>query len=223
MLEESLNFFNFSEYEIKSFLALYILGAGTAEQIAEFSGIPRTSAYKALEKLLKKGLIRKRSGRPRIYVSISLEELREIAIKKIDEIIEEIRDLQNQYGRMGEPQVVFTLWGKDKVLKKIGEFVDIAEKEIVLSTPHFEEIYKDIQKCIDRALKRGVEILLIIPPKTKVPKGFKVYRKDGLIATDLLVDGKYALLASANLDACGYTDNERLVEHLRNFIELMLS
>jgi hypothetical protein len=47
-------------------------------------------------------------------------------------------------------------------------------------------------------------------------------RRSGLIATDVISDNKEALLASPDLNACGYTDNALLAEHMQRFLEIMI-
>jgi hypothetical protein len=54
-----------------------------------------------------------------------------------------------------------------------------------------------------------------------VPKGFIAVRRTALIATDVISDGKIALLASSDLSACGYTDNATLAGHLADFLRIM--
>src|SRR4030042_1567483 len=53
-----------SQYESRAYLALVALGSSTANFVAEAAQIPRTSAYKVMESLEKKGFARKLPGRP---------------------------------------------------------------------------------------------------------------------------------------------------------------
>ncbi len=63
----------------------------------------------------------------------------------------------------------------------------------------------------------------MLPLRTRgCPPNITVYRKEGLIATDIVSDKTRALLAGADLDACGYTDNPALALHVYQFITMMM-
>lgn len=55
----------------------------------------------------------------------------------------------------------------------------------------------------------------------KAPRSVNVIRRRALIATDVIADGKTALIAAPDLSACGYTDNEVLSRHLEEFLRIM--
>ena len=75
---------------------------------------------------------------------------------------------------------------------------------------------------MENAVKRGVDLVVITAPGQKAPGGVRVVRRSGLIATDVISDGTRALLASPDLNACGYTDNPALAEHLERFLEILM-
>jgi sugar-specific transcriptional regulator TrmB len=108
------------------------------------------------------------------------------------------------------------------VLEKIGELLDKSLKSFMISTPLFNEINDNLYKKIENAVKRGVTITIITAPGQSIPENSKVIRRKGLIATDVISDNKEALLASPDLNACGYTDNALLAEHMQKFLEIMV-
>ena len=211
-----------SIYESKAYLALISLGVGSAEVIAEMSRIPRTSAYKTLESLEKKGFVSSTEGRPRMYKPVDLKSVRERIISDVNELFDKLEFIQEFVTERGEPQLVYTIYGHEKVIKKIAEIIDSTELELIISTPKFSEIRKELMKNIEMAINRGVNVIIVTLPNQKVPKGAKVYRKEGLIATDIVSDNKRALLTSPELNACGYTDNPALSQHLTHFINIMI-
>ncbi len=219
---ESMEKLGLSQYEIKAFLALLMLGVGSAEVIAKNAKIPRTSAYKVLDSLEKKGFIVSSEGRPKMYKPENLKALKNRIIGEIDELFEKLEFVESIFMEKGEPQLVYTIYGKDKVMKKIAEMIDLAEDEIIISTPKISELRRSLEKNIERALKRGVNIIVVTHANQRVPPGVMVYRKKGLMATDIVCDNKSALLASPELNACGYTDNPALAQHLTHFINILI-
>ncbi|MCJ2520054.1 MAG: hypothetical protein LN412_03790 [Candidatus Thermoplasmatota archaeon] len=122
----------------------------------------------------------------------------------------------------GEPQLIFTIMDKQRVLAKIAELLDTATSSFIISTPTLSEIREYLRKRIEAALKRGVHITIITAPNQKVLEGVEVVRKQGLIATDIIADGEKALIAAPDLNACGYTDNASLAKHLENFLIILM-
>ena len=219
---KSLEKLGLSLYETKAFLALIALGVGSAETIAKTADIPRTSAYKVLDSLEEKGFIISSKGRPKMYRPENLKSLRKKIVEEIDELFEKLEFVESVFLEKGEPQLVYTIYGKEKVLKKIAQMIDEAEEEIIISTPRVSEIRNNLSKNIDRALKRGVNVVFVTLPNQRVPQGVTVHRRDGLIATDIVCDNRKALLASPELSACGYTDNPALAQHLTHFINILI-
>ncbi len=129
-----------------------------------------------------------------------------------------VKDLLSE---RGVPQLVYTIMGRDRVIDKIGEMIDKSENGFVISSPSFPEIRKRLGKRFAAAASRGVKVTVITNPFVKVPKAFQVVRRKALIATDVISDGRNALLAAPDLSACGFTDNEVLSAHLADFLRIM--
>ncbi len=219
----SLQKIGLSQYEAKAFLAVVVLGVGNAEIIAQTAGIPRTSSYKVLDALEKKGFVVSSEGRPKIYKPEELSKIRDRFVSEVDELFDKLEFVHEYLMEKGEPQLVYTIYGRERVLRKLMEIVDLSDYELIISTPVFSEIRKALLKNLEQAVNRGVRVIIITSPNQKVPLNANIYRREGLIATDVVSDNKRALLASPALEACGYTDNPSLAEHLTNFIRIMLS
>jgi sugar-specific transcriptional regulator TrmB len=125
-------------------------------------------------------------------------------------------------GQHGEPQLVYLLSGREKVLAKIGEMLDQATQEFILTTPQISELREELRKQVGNALKRGVQVTFVTGPHQKVPEGIRVLARENLLATEVLADGAHALLAAPGLDACGFTDNPILTAHLKQFLDVVL-
>jgi len=211
-----------SPYESRAYIALVIHGYGNAETIATTAMIPRTSSYKILESLVEKGFANVAEGRPRIYKPVRPRSIYERISGELKDVFDKLEMLQEIISEIGEPQLFFMIYGKEKVITKIGELVDTSSEQLIIATPTFSEIYSKLEKNFQNALTRGTDIIVISTPTQRVPKEFRVVKKERLVATDIVSDRKKAMLASSELEACGYTDNASLVEHLNRFLEILI-
>jgi sugar-specific transcriptional regulator TrmB len=123
----------------------------------------------------------------------------------------------------GEPQLVYTIVTKPRVLEKIGELIDQAAETSIIATPTFSEIRESMGKKIEQAIARGIRFTIITEPGQRIPEGASSVHRKGLIATDVIIDGASALIAAPDLSACGYTDNASLSKHLENFLEIIMN
>ena len=214
----NLSMFSLSEYEVRAYLSLVMNGFGSAEGIAKTGGIPRTSAYKVLQMLCSKGFAFSVRGRPMIFKPESPERLKKLAGERVGDVFNRLATLSELLSDRGEPHLIYTIYGRDKVMKKMAEMLDMTEKYLVLSTPSYRLLYKEIGRKVENALKRGVEVSLIARSGADAPHGIKLYKKEELLATDVVSDGERAFIADPELEACGYTDNPLLARHLERFL-----
>ena len=212
-----------TNYEARCYLGAIALGSGRAEEIAELARVPRTSAYKALDSLAARGFMEQSEDRPMRFIPADPLSLLGRLRGDLDTTFDRIAGIQEAFGTRGVPQVVYTLNGEDRVLMKIGEMIERAKKRIIISSPNISVIRKHHGKSFERALERGVEVLVIAPPFVKLPKCTQAVRRNLQIATDLVMDGEEALIASADLTACGFTDNALLAIHVEGFLEIVMS
>jgi len=212
-----------SGYEARGYIALVAHGYGSAETIAETAKIPRTSAYKVLQSLCLKGFAMSTRGRPTIFKPESPSKVKARVIDHLEDTFSKLDLLHEVLRSKGEPQLVYTIVTKPKVMEKIGELIDQAMATCIISTPTFSEIRESMGKKIEQAIDRGIRFTIITEPGQKIPTGATVVSRKGLIATDVIVDGASALIAAPDLSACGYTDNASLSKHLENFLELIMN
>lgn len=209
-------------YEARAYIALVARGVGDAAALAQAARIPRTSAYKVLESLVDKGYAVPSGGKPILFRPKAPLEMAEGLKTAIQEVFEKLDALHRVVGERGEPQLVYLLGGKEKVLSKIGDLLDQSQATFILTTPQIAEIRDELGKRIAHAVKRGVRVTFVSAPLQRVPEGVEYVPRENLLATEVLADGEHALLAAPGLDACGFTDNPILTAHLRQFLEVIL-
>ncbi len=222
-IHEMLKVLGLSSYEAQGFAALVYHGVANADTVADTAKIPRTSAYKVMESLVEKGFAKETEGRPRMFKPENMGKIKAEYEQKLDDLFKNLRGLQDMLPSKGEPQLVYTIYGTQKVMGKLSEMFNLTESEIFICTPKVREIRTELRKNIENAIKRGVKVVFVTPPNKRVPSNTTVYRKDGLIATDVVSDQARALLAGPELDACGYTDNPALALHVYQFINMMIN
>lgn len=210
-----------TEYESRAYVALVASGTSSASFVADIAQIPRTSAYRTLQGLERKGFAHSRGGRPRKFTPAEPSELGERAASEVRETFVRIDSVKDLLSQRGVPQLVYTIVGKERVLDKIGEMLDKSEHSFVISSPSIAEFRRRMGKRFTDAISRGVQVTVITNPFVKVPENVRVVRRKGLIATDVIADASNALLAAPDLSACGYTDNETLSQHLQEFLRIM--
>ncbi len=211
-----------TQYEARAYIALVARGVGDAATLASAAGIPRTSAYKVLESLAAKGYAKPTGGKPILFRPTPPIDVAESLKGAIQEVFERLANLHRVVAEHGEPQLVYLLSGREKVVQKIGELLDQSTRTFILTTPGIAEVRDQLGKKFQHAVKRGVQITFVTAPLQRVPEGVEYVPRDNLLATEVLADGEHALLAAPGLDACGFTDNPILTSHLKQFLEVVL-
>ncbi|WP_455392223.1 TrmB family transcriptional regulator [[Eubacterium] cellulosolvens] len=222
LLADKLSMLGLSPYEARAYIALVAHGYGNAEVIATTAQIPRTSSYKILQALEDKGFAIGTQGRPKIFKPEPPGSIYEKFKNDLEQTFKKLTLLHEIVHDRGMPQLIFTIAGKDKVLEKIGELLDMSTTSFMVSTPSFSSVRDKLQKKFQNAVVRGVKITIITGPTQGISEYGEVIHRKGLLATDVISDNKQALIAAPDLSACGYTDNELLSKHLQDFLEIML-
>ncbi|HLM70384.1 MAG: TrmB family transcriptional regulator [Candidatus Lutacidiplasmatales archaeon] len=211
-----------TQYEARAYIALVARGLGDAATLATAAGIPRTSAYKVLESLAEKGYAKPTGGKPILFRPTPPLDVAETLKTAIQEVFEKLALLHRVVAEHGEPQLVYLLSGREKVLQKIGELLDQSTEAFILTTPQLADLRDELGKKIQHAVKRGVRVTFITTPLQRIPEGVQFVQRENLRATEALSDGAHALLAAPGLEACGFTDNPILIAHLKQFLEMVL-
>jgi sugar-specific transcriptional regulator TrmB len=210
-------------YEARAYIALVGRGVGDAATLAHTARIPRTSAHKVLESLAEKGYAAPSGGKPILFRPKPPLEVAESLKGSIAEVFDKLEALHRAVAEHGEPQLVYLLSGRERVVGKIAELLDQSMQTFILTTPQVADVRDALGKKVLSAVKRGVQVTFVTAPLQKVPEGVQYVTRGNLLATEVLADGRHALLAAPGLDACGFTDNPILTAHLKQFLEVILA
>ncbi len=156
-LIEVLKDFRFSEYEIRVLLCLVQEGDLSASEIAEKSGIPRTSVYDVIKSLESKGLVES-YGKPKKFRALSAERLVKLFSLKLKEKLDIISSSLKELEKKSKKEIVELIKG-ETAYKIIEEILRRAE-DIKVYSISLNDKLRSILDGIDgkkevRELKRG--------------------------------------------------------------------
>jgi len=169
-LIEVLRDFKLSDYEIKVLLTLVSEGELTASEIAEKSGIPRTSVYEVVKSLEKKGFVICQ-GKPLKVRALSAEQLVKMFAKKLEEkmkVIEKLTEIEK-----ARKEEVVSVYRGDVVFDIIETVLRDSKRVIVASLNMDEKLEKIIdsiecEKFVRKRERGGSVVHSIIVADDKV-------------------------------------------------------
>ena len=211
-----------TDYEARAYIALVARGIGDAAAIAQAAGIPRRRPTRSSNRWRRRTTHSRAGGKPLLFKPRRPIEVAESLKGSIQEVFEKLEALHDIAAEHGEPQLVYLLNGREKVIGKIADLLDQSTKTFILTTPQVSDIRDELGKKFAHAVKRGVEVTFVTAPLQKIPEGVRVIPRNNLLATEVLADNQHALLAGPNLEAAGFTDNPILTAHLQQFLEIIL-
>jgi sugar-specific transcriptional regulator TrmB len=220
-LVDSLKRLGLTSYEAKCYVSLVGLGPSDPRKVAADASIPYPSAYEALRKLAADGWAEVVTDRPRRYRARKPARVRAMVDARVGEAFEELERMYNPRPAP-EAELVYTIRGREKVLGKIYELVEGATESIVLVAPTVGLQDGRLLTLLEEAIARGVELRAVGDEEATgvLPPGAEI-RTGSLVAVDLLVDGKAALISLPDYSACGWIDSPAVASHFSQFLELL--
>ncbi|MFC7203017.1 TrmB family transcriptional regulator [Haloferax namakaokahaiae] len=151
-----------SDYEARTLVGLLRLGRGSAREVSDVVEVPRSRVYDAVESLHEMGLVDIRYGTPKEFIPVS----RETTIRKFEVKYEDLtEELSTTLERLLPTELrteqigVWTVTGSDNVSRRIVEFVNDAQEEVVLMSKE-ALLTEEIVDALSRAEERGIDIYL---------------------------------------------------------------
>jgi len=218
---EQLRSMGLTAYEAKCYVSLTGLGPADPRKVAAEARIPHPNAYEALKRLAAMGWVDLVVKRPATYRARQPDSVRSMVSSKVDETFDSLGKFYNPES-VEEAELVYTLRGREKVLAKVYEMLRCAKESVVLAAPSVGLEDAKLLELLAGAVDRGVNVRAIgdegapglLPPATEIRTGH-------LVAIDLLVDGKFAMISLPDYSACGWIDSPAVASHFRQFLELL--
>jgi len=220
-LVEQLKSLGLTSYEAKCYVSLVRLGPASPRAVSADAAIPYPSAYGALRALARDDWAELVTKKPATYRARKPASVRAMVASKVGSAFDELERMYNPQPT-AEAELVYTIRGREKVLEKIYELIRGARESIVLVAPTMGLEDGTLLESLEKALARGVALRAvgdegaagILPPGAEIRTGT-------LVAVDLLVDGKAALISLPDYSACGWIDSPAVAGHFRQFLELL--
>jgi HTH-type transcriptional regulator, sugar sensing transcriptional regulator len=223
-LSRELRKLGLTSYEARCYVFLVKLGPSDPRNVAAKASMPNPSAYEALRRLGDLGWVELVTRRPRVYRA---RDPGTILVEIESKLKETFASLEAMYKATPSDQaeLVYTLRGRERVLSKLVEMVRGAESSIMLVTP--AETLKSSETLLEeisRAASRKVKIRIItdradldgLPSRVEA-------RTANIVAFDLLVDDRTALIGLPDFSACGWAESSAVASHFMQFLELLWS
>ncbi len=103
--------------------------------------------------------------------------MKERTVEDIERAFYKLEVLQGVLSDKGTPQLVYTIEGKERVIMKIGEMLDLARSYFLISSPSFRDITTSLNAKFRDAIRRGVMVTIVAEPDAKLPEQVQVIRK----------------------------------------------
>ncbi|AEA46077.1 TrmB family transcriptional regulator [Archaeoglobus veneficus] len=183
-LVDALRSFGLSEYEAKVLLSLIAEGELTAKQIAELSGVPRTSVYEVVKGLMAKGLVQA-GGKPMKFRALPSDELMNLFSRRLKENIEFLkRELPSVESSKREE--VVRIYTGEVAINALKESIEGARREIIVATTHFDDMMKEL-------LKNAKCKVTVMAPNVSGSLRLDVESIEGVCHGMLLIDDRAAI------------------------------
>ena len=203
------------------YVSLAGLGPADPRRIAVEAGIPYPNAYEALSRLANMGWAELVKKRPATYRARRPESIKEMITSKLEGTFQILSQLYKTVPAE-DAELVYTLRGREKVLSKMYEMIEEARESIILVSPTMG-LEEKVLGQLQAAVWRKVKVRAIVDDAARsLPKGIEL-RTGSLVAIDLLVDDKAALISLPDYSACGWVDSPQVASHFKQFLELMWS
>ena len=211
-------------YEARCYVFLVKLGPSDPRKVASKASMPYPNDYEALRRLDDLGWVELVRRRPAVYRA---RDPNTILVEIESRLKETFASLDAMYRATPAEQaeLVYTLRGKGKVLSKLIEMIRGAASSLMLVTPAVTlEDSEPLLEEIRAAVSRGVKVRVITDEADSkaLPAGVEA-RTGNIVAFDLLVDDRTALIGLPDFSACGWAESSAVASHFMQFLELLWS
>ncbi len=222
-LTEILRNFGLSEYEARALLALLSKGTMTAKEVAEISGIPRTSVYDVMNSLLTKGLIES-FGKPMKFKALKADEIISMISRKVTE---NLRFLKEELPKVEAQEVdIISVYRGDFAIEKLKEMVENAVNEILVVMSY---IPSSVAKILKRARCR-LKVVASNAEDLPANENYVLDRKELLEGMKdyshgfVIFDQKKAMLLFTNSTKIAIvSDSKAILEFLQMLVEPLIN
>jgi sugar-specific transcriptional regulator TrmB len=206
VLVERLVEIGLTEYEAKAYIALLRLGSASGYQVAKESGVPRSTIYEILAKLVMRGAVLTQSFAEQVrYAPVPPEQflgrLRREFQDSHDALLNGLSDLTETTAPPGN---TWNLAGRRNLFSYARQMIDQAQQEVALLVGDDDELDRLLPQ-LQQARTRGVALTIISPTPYDAGEVLVAVHPQGPILRQaighgftLVVDGREALIGEVD-------------------------
>lgn len=162
---ESLERLGLANYEARVFVALQKLGRGTAKQIHEVSGVPRSQVYGAAETLEEQGLVEVQRSSPITYRPVDLDEARarlEARFERDQErAFDYLAEVREEQEADEEREDIWTVSGRASVEARTEQLIHEATDVVVFGATEEPFISEGIEEALRERAAADVTVTVL--------------------------------------------------------------
>jgi sugar-specific transcriptional regulator TrmB len=219
-LVEQLGKTGFTEYEAKVYVALQRVSPATGYQLAKESGVPRSTIYEVLGKLIARGAVVTQSFGDMVrYAPVPPDLLLDRMRHEFEDTLDELaQGFKHATVTPVAPGQTWNIAGRENILAQAREMIDRAQNEIAVAVGDDDQL-DDVINWLQQAKTRKVGVTIISPVPHAAsnltvvvhPQGEHLRRALGHGLT-LVIDGREALIGEVDRsESAAWTTNSYAV------------
>jgi sugar-specific transcriptional regulator TrmB len=222
-LSRELRKLGLTSYEARCYVFLVKLGPSEPRKVASKASMPYPNAYEALSRLSDMGWVELIRRRPAVYRARDPNTILGEIQSRQREVFGALDAMYKAATPEEQMELVYTLRGREKVLSKLVEMIRGARSDMMLVSP--AETLEESRSLLEEmraAVSRGVRVRMLTDGVDTKKLPSRVQARTGtIVAFDLLVDGRTALIGLPDLSACGWAESSAIASHFMQFLELL--
>jgi sugar-specific transcriptional regulator TrmB len=154
----------FTEYEAKVYIALQRVSPATGYQLAKESGVPRSTIYEVLSKLIARGAIVTQSFGDMVrYAPVPPDSLLDRMRHEFEDTLDELADgFKHAAATPVAPGQTWNIAGRDNILAYAHQMLERAQREVMLMVGDDDEI-DELLTRLRQARTRKVAVTVVSP------------------------------------------------------------
>ena len=219
-LVEQLAKTGFTEYEAKVYVALQRVSPATGYQVAKESGVPRSTIYEVLGKLIARGAVVTQSFGDMVrYAPVPPDLLLDRMRHEFEDTLDELSEgFKRVTATPVAPGQTWNIAGHDNILAQAREMIERAQSEVAVAVGDDDQL-DDLLTWLQQAKARKLALTVVSPVPYDAdgltiivhPQGEHLRRALGHGLT-LVVDGREALIGEVDRsESAAWTTNSYAV------------
>jgi sugar-specific transcriptional regulator TrmB len=166
----SLERLGLSNYAARVFVALQVLGSGTAKQVHDVADVPRSQVYGAAEELESLGLVELQQSTPKRYRPVGLGAARRRLAEELETEADRAFDYLEAARRRrtaGETRDdVWTVRGREPVNNRTVELAEQAGERVLFAAPNPDLVPPELVAVLAERADDGVSVRVVSESET---------------------------------------------------------